>query len=54
MQDCASDAFQKKHGIKGAGGNKLAKIKGAAFKKIFEDFQESAETSELLQYMDEL
>lgn len=54
MQEAASDAFQKKHGLKGAGGNKLAKIKGAAFKKIFEDFQENAETSELLQYMDEL
>ena len=54
MQEAASDAFQKKHGIKGAGGNKLAKVKGAAFKKIFEDFQESAETSELLQYLEEL
>jgi hypothetical protein len=54
MQEAASDSFQKKHGLKGAGGNKLAKIKGAAFKKIFEDFQESAETEELLQYLDEL
>ena len=54
MQEAASDSFQKKHGLKGAGGNKLAKIKGAAFKKIFDDFQESAETEELLQYLDEL
>lgn len=54
MQEAASDSFLKKHGLKGAGGNKLAKIKGAAFKKIFEDFQENAETEELLQYLDEL
>ena len=28
--------------VEALGGNKLAKIKGAAFKKIFEDFQEHA------------
>ena len=54
MQEAASDSFQKKHGLKGAGGNKLAKIKGAAFKAIFDEFQETAETEELLQYLDAL
>eukprot|EP00930_Biecheleria_cincta_P054115 TRINITY_DN4002_c0_g1_i1.p1 TRINITY_DN4002_c0_g1~~TRINITY_DN4002_c0_g1_i1.p1 ORF type:complete len:206 (-),score=63.94 TRINITY_DN4002_c0_g1_i1:150-767(-) len=42
LQDCASDAFLQKHGLKGAGGNKLGKIKHGDFKKIFDDFQENA------------
>mmetsp|Transcript_32394 Transcript_32394/g.75232 ORF Transcript_32394/g.75232 Transcript_32394/m.75232 type:complete len:168 (+) Transcript_32394:36-539(+) len=50
FQECASDDFQKKHGLKGAGGNKLSKIKAADFKKIFDDFQENATLEELHQY----
>ena len=36
----ADDLFRTD--VEALGGNKLAKIKGAAFKKIFEDFQENA------------
>mmetsp|Transcript_9850 Transcript_9850/g.25915 ORF Transcript_9850/g.25915 Transcript_9850/m.25915 type:complete len:168 (+) Transcript_9850:75-578(+) len=50
LQDCASDDFLKKHGLKGAGGNKLAKIKMVDFKKIFDDFQEDADIAELHKY----
>jgi hypothetical protein len=53
LQNVASPAFLKKHGLQGAGGNKLAKIKGAAFKKIFEDFQQNAEVEELHKYQEE-
>merc|ERR1719271_144183 len=50
LQLCSNDDFQKKHGIKGAGGNKLAKIKYADFKKIFDDFQQNAPLEELHKY----
>jgi len=50
LQQCAGDEFQKKHGLKGAGGNKLAKIKFADFKKIFDDFQENSPIEELHKY----
>eukprot|EP00747_Dinoflagellata_sp_TGD_P168559 gnl/TRDRNA2_/TRDRNA2_195216_c0_seq1.p1 gnl/TRDRNA2_/TRDRNA2_195216_c0~~gnl/TRDRNA2_/TRDRNA2_195216_c0_seq1.p1 ORF type:complete len:204 (-),score=80.09 gnl/TRDRNA2_/TRDRNA2_195216_c0_seq1:30-641(-) len=50
LQGCASDAFLQKHGLKGATGNKLAKIKYGDFKKIFDDFQESAPLEELHKY----
>lgn len=54
LQEAASDEFLKKHGLKGAGGNKLAKIKGAAFKKIFSDFQDNADIAELEKYQAEI
>eukprot|EP00931_Biecheleriopsis_adriatica_P094388 TRINITY_DN68041_c0_g1_i1.p1 TRINITY_DN68041_c0_g1~~TRINITY_DN68041_c0_g1_i1.p1 ORF type:complete len:202 (-),score=69.52 TRINITY_DN68041_c0_g1_i1:29-634(-) len=47
LQECASDDFLQKHGIKGATGNKLAKIKNADFQKIFKDFQDNAPVAEL-------
>eukprot|EP00929_Paragymnodinium_shiwhaense_P011186 TRINITY_DN116656_c0_g1_i1.p1 TRINITY_DN116656_c0_g1~~TRINITY_DN116656_c0_g1_i1.p1 ORF type:complete len:205 (-),score=78.16 TRINITY_DN116656_c0_g1_i1:44-658(-) len=50
LQECASEEFLKKHGLKGATGNKLAKIKHADFKKIFEDFQDNAELAQLHKY----
>ena len=53
LQNIADDDFLKKHSLKGAGGNKLAKIKGAAFKKIFEDFQANADVAQLHAYIDE-
>lgn len=51
LQECASDDFLKKHGLKGAGGNKLAKIKNAEFQKIFDDFQENGDVAELHKYI---
>mmetsp|Transcript_37474 Transcript_37474/g.98842 ORF Transcript_37474/g.98842 Transcript_37474/m.98842 type:complete len:209 (+) Transcript_37474:107-733(+) len=50
LQQCASDEFQQKHGFKGAGGNKLTKMKYGDFKKIFDDFQENAPLEELHKY----
>merc|ERR1719436_640387 len=50
LQECASEAFQQKHGFKGAGGNKLAKTKYGDFKKIFDDFQDNAPLEELHAY----
>mmetsp|Transcript_64545 Transcript_64545/g.144961 ORF Transcript_64545/g.144961 Transcript_64545/m.144961 type:complete len:212 (+) Transcript_64545:85-720(+) len=50
LQQCASDDFLQKHGLKGAGGNKLAKIKMADFKKIFDDFQNNAPLADLHKY----
>lgn len=47
LQDCANDAFLQKHGLKGAGGNKLGKIKHGDFKKMFDDFQENAPMEDL-------
>merc|ERR1711934_187362 len=38
MQDCASDDFQTKHKLKGASGNKLAKMKYGEFQKVWQDF----------------
>lgn len=38
MQDCASDDFQSKHKLKGASGNKLAKMKYGEFQKVWQDF----------------
>lgn len=51
LQNCASDEFQQKHGLKGAGGNKLAKMKMGDFKKIFDDFQENAPIEHLHAYL---
>eukprot|EP00927_Polykrikos_kofoidii_P026358 TRINITY_DN23498_c0_g1_i1.p1 TRINITY_DN23498_c0_g1~~TRINITY_DN23498_c0_g1_i1.p1 ORF type:complete len:225 (+),score=68.12 TRINITY_DN23498_c0_g1_i1:80-754(+) len=50
LQECASDEFQKKHGIKGTTGNKLAKIKNAEFKVMFDDFQANGDIAELHKY----
>mmetsp|Transcript_165887 Transcript_165887/g.318564 ORF Transcript_165887/g.318564 Transcript_165887/m.318564 type:complete len:412 (+) Transcript_165887:110-1345(+) len=52
LQDVAGDEFLAKHGIKGATGNKLAKMKHGDFKNISQDFHDNADTSQLHTYKD--
>lgn len=51
LQQCMSDDFLKKHGLKDVGGNKLAKIKYSDFERIFKDFQAKASKPECTAYL---
>ena len=52
LQGIASDDFLKRHTLKKASGNKLAKMKRAEFEKILADFQDTADVDELKEFME--
>lgn len=50
LQKCTSDEFQKKHGLKGASGNTLARWNYSSFQETFADFREHGQLQELHTY----
>jgi len=52
IQECANEEFQKKFKLKGASGNKLAKMKYGEFTKLFEAFVEECSAQEQREYLE--